>query len=372
MVACMATFDLPPAFAGASGDASPSPLERFALQHVDPRRSEVNHWTAPKGHTRLLLGAARANNIRTEEIGPKKDPHFTLSRSGKRIGGIFGPMTTLVSDLAVRATSSREMARRYLALSGVPHLPSRTFHASQGRSAANLLDDLSHPVSIGPSSTQVHGGVATNLTTAEQLSHAWNHAVDACSGLPLPKQLVDVEVSLPWLPLRLFVVSEAVVASVARVPIYIVGDDVQTVGALAAKELERSDSPRMMPPLNDTNDQDIFRVSGVDPESVLDEGKMQFLGHVRGAQTGPKWTVDVTGRLSQDLTTLAVEATWAFPGLGATAVDILTPSMESGRDAVVAAVDPAADLREFRYPALGRPRLPNIAIMKRFADFEKG
>lgn len=75
----------------------------------------------------------------------------------------------------------------------------------------------------------------------------------------------------------------------------------------------------------------------------------------------------MTDRLSAELTTLAINAAWAFPGMGASAVDILTPTLGSADQALVAGLEPEADLREFRYPAYGKARYPNLEIMRRIA-----
>ncbi|GAA4829733.1 hypothetical protein [Garicola koreensis] len=353
---------------GPEGTLDRTPLETFILQELEPKRHEINDWGSVKGHTRLLATTARGRRLHIQRIGGKKSRAYTLSRSGVRLGGIDEQVTTLVSHQALRASASRELTRQYLALSDVPHLPARTFHISQGKAAAAFMDRLGQPVSIKPSSTRARGGSAANLTTAQQLAEAWERAGAACSELAAPRQQVDVEAFLPWVPLRLFVVGEEVVAAVARIPLYVMGDGDQTAHALAEKELHRRNSCAFLERMTNTNAHNLLESLSVDPGTVLRDGDLLVLSHDRIGQRGVGWSVDVTERISPELAALGINATWAFPGLRASAVDMLLPSLSEGHRAIVAHLEPGADLTEFRYPAFGKAQYPNLAIIQRISE----
>lgn len=360
-------------FEPAAGDpvsreeAGATPLERFILDEVEPQRDELNTWGPARSHLKLLLDTAQGQKLKPKKIGGKDSRAFTLTRSGKQVEGIQESITTLVSHQALRATESRDLRRQCLTLSEIPHVKGRTFHVAQNRSAAKFHRDVGQPLSIKPASERAHGETAANLVTQDQFEAAWERVAAACSALPVPKQLIDIEVFLPWIGLRVFVVGEKAVAAVARVPLYIIGDGTQTAHQLAEQERQRRNSCAFLDPVQDPTAQNMVEALPLDPDNVLKSGNLQLLTYDRNGQTGSGWSIDVTDRISSELAGLAINATWAFPGLGASAVDILTPSLASEHRAVVADVDPQADMRECRYPAYGQPRYPNLEIMKRIS-----
>lgn len=348
-----------------------SPLQKFVVNELEPKRDELNTWGLPTAHSKLLLGAARLRRLRFKKIEGTKTPNFTLTRSGRVIGGVYGDYTTLVSEHAMRAARSRELTRQCLALSEIPSLVGKTFHISQVNSAASFLDRLKRPVSVAPSSPTYSGGATEVVTTPVELTEAWDRAAQACSGLKAVQQQVDVQVFLPWIPIRVFVVGEEAVATLARAPLYVVGDGTHTTRQLVAKELKRRNSCQFLDPVKKSAVEEMRTERSLDPEGVLAPGTVRLLNAGRHGQTGAGWSIDVTNQISPDLADLAINATWAFPGLGASAVDILTPSLGTSQQAVVSSIEPGADLREFRYPAYGRPRFPNRAILARIDSLER-
>lgn len=344
-----------------------SPMETFILDELEPRRDDLNTFSNAKGHTRLLLDAARRRKLRAQKIGWTSTSTFALYRSAAPVAGIYGGVTTLVSQQALKATSSRELTRQCLVLSQVPHLPGKTLHVSQGRSAALFMERLDQPVSVRPSARGIRTGVSARLSTSEDLARAWNRATTACAKLPVLKQQIDVEAFLPWVPLRIFIVGENAAAAVARVPLYVVGDGNQTLSQLATAELKRRNAPAFTDDLKGVTAAGLLKARELDPQAVLPQGTLQLLSYDRSGQQGQGWSIDVLEVVSESLVELAVNAMWAFPGLGAAAVDVLTPSLSAADDAVVSGVEPDADLREFRFPTFGASRFPNREIMDRIA-----
>lgn len=344
-----------------------SPLETFILEDLESRRDELNTFSAAKSHIKLLLDAARRHKLRAQKIGWTSTSTFALYRSGAPVGGIYGRVTTLVSHQAQRTAASRELTRQCLVLSEVPHLPGKTLHVTQAKAAASFVERMGRPVSVRPAARSTRAGISSNVSTAENLTEAWDQAASACAKLPVIKQQIDVETYLPWVPLRVFVVGEQAVAAVARVPLYVVGDGSRTLGQLTEAELPRRSAPAFLDPLKGVSAARLLKAQQLDADTVPPPGGLQLLTNDPQGQLGLGWSVDVLDQVSDSLVQLAVNAMWAFAGLGATAVDILTPALDSAENAVVSGVEPDADLREFRFPAFGKPQYPNRAIMDRIA-----
>lgn len=361
------TFEHPADSADPRDESGASPLERFILDELEPQRDELNEWDSPRSHTKILLHTGEGQKLRSKQIGGKNSRAFTLSRRGHLLGGIDGAVTTLVSHHALRTANSGELTRQCLALSEIPHVPARTFHVSQYKPAVAFRHHGSTSVSLKPTAQAAQGGASANLATEEAFAEAWERAVAACSKLPAPHQQIDVEVYLPWIPLRVFVVGEDAPAALVRVPLYVVGDGVQSALQLAEQELQRRNGCRYLKPVEEESALDFLQSIHLEADTVLEHGHVQLLTYDRSGQGEAGWSVDVTDQVSAELFTLAVNATWAFPGMGAAAVDILTPTLGSADKALVSGVEPGADLREFRYPTYGQPRYPNLAIMRRIS-----
>lgn len=362
------TFEDAADSADGGAESGQTPLERFIRHELEPQRDQLNSWTSDRPHLQVLVDSARRRKLRTQKIDASNVPTFTLSRSGAQVAGIHGRITTLVSHQALRAAHSRELTRQCFVLSDVPHLPGRTFHTSQMKTAISFMERLGKPVNIRPAWGAGRQGVSANVTTTDELDDAWKRASAVCKKLPAVQQQIDVEAFLPWVPLRVFVVSEEPVSAVARVPLYVVGDGSTSLIELAREELELRNSCKFLTPVKRTSAEDLLTAQGLSSETVLPSGHLQLLSYGRTGQLGPGWSIDVLDVLGDELKELAVNAIWAFPGLSATGVDILTPSLHEGEQAVVSGVEPEADLREFRFPAFGTSRFPNRAIMDRIAS----
>ncbi len=341
-----------------------TPLKDFIIHNIEPIRRDQNTWGPGKSHAKLLLDAGRRRKWRPQRIGST----YVLSHGDTQEAGVLGNLTTLVSHQAVRATEKRELTRQYLRVSGVPSSEGKTLHLSQPKTARAFLERLGRPVSVSPSFGTLQKGTSVNISTVDELERAWETASLALADSPSANQFVEVEAFHPWLPLRLYVVAESVVAAVARVPLYITGDGKHTLDELALAELQLRESCEYLPALEEQDKAAVLGSLGEERKRVLAKGHIRTLTHERGGQQAMGWTLDVTDQIGRDISALAVNAIWAFPGLGASAVDILSSSLHTGRAAVVHRVVPKADLREFRYPAYGKPQFPHRAIIERIGS----
>ncbi|WP_022872422.1 hypothetical protein [Nesterenkonia alba] len=340
-------------------------VEDFVRTVAEPKRGNLNQWSSTKNHTKLLLDSARRQKLGIKKIGYTRATMYSLSaNSTTTVGGIYGKLTTLASHQAYQTTRSPNLRRGCLAASGVPHLAGKSFHVTQETAAQAYFQQLGSPVTLSISTPKLRSE-EHNLRTARELSQAWQVLAEKSSSLPTLKQQIEVEAHYPALLLRAYVVGEDVVAAIVRLPLYVRGDGQTPLLDLVEAELARYASCQYLNPAEERTAGQIIESLNLHPESVLRQGEIHLLADTPPSRETPAWTFDVLDIVSEDLQALAVDAMWAFPGLSATAVDILTPSVNSAEGSVVATLDPAADLEPFRYPAFGTQRFPNRAIMER-------
>lgn len=339
---------------------SPTPLERFIAEHVEPRYHELNRWNSTVSHLELLRKAARRKKIHIKKISAT---HRILFHSGVAVGGLDTSMTTLVSEQAVRVARSKQLVKRYLRASEVPAPRGKTFHISQTRAASSYMEHLGTAVTIKPAIADPREGVITALRNEAQFLDAWPRAAEACSAKGGLHQQIIVEQHCEGLDLRTYVVGERVVAAVVRIPLYIVGDGSSTVGELADAELDRREENAYLKPRRPEVTDEFLAPMSITHDQILPSGRIQILTPIADTRRGGGIAVDVLPLLGPELRELALDALWSVPGMGAAAVDILTPSLDSAAGAAVIELDPWADLVEFRQPAYGKGRMPHDHLM---------
>lgn len=335
-----------------------SPIEQFITTEVEPRRDQMNKVKHPKRHLSILLDDARKRRRTTpNKIG---NGHM-LVHKGRLIGGVEKGMTTLVSYQARRATQSLLATRKYLRASGVATVPGKVFHASQMHAAQSHWEKLGGAVTIRPASSGAKSGVTVGVTSAEGFQAAWEYAAEASKPLRTLSQQIQIEAYDPGLLVRLYVVGESAVAAVVRVPLYVVGDGRSTVQELLDQERRRHEECKYLASRFPTVDEDSLAGLGITLATVPTVGHIQFL--VTSPANPGGVTVDVLNQLAPDLVELATDAMWAFPGLTAAGVDIVTPNLDGAEGAAVANVDPAVGFDEFLYPTYGTYRRCGLAVL---------
>lgn len=337
-----------------------SHVEDFIRDDVEPRREQLNTWRRLQTQREILLDDAK----RRRKISAKNmNGTHVLWRSGKVIGGIDEPYTTLVSQQARRATASRQVAKQYLRASEVPVLPGREFHVSQFNSAERFWSQIApSAVAVKPASAGASPGTTLGITTSQEFHVAWDKAAATMAHLRPTEHRIDVEAHQEGLLLRIYVVGEHAVAAVVRIPLYVIGDGKSTVGDLLDAVLDARDFCRYLRARRPVIDNDFLSPVCLDRNNVLPADTLRVLTQEADVETGGGLSVDVLGKLDPGLVQLAVDAVWAFPNLGAAAVDILTTSLNTSEGTYVLGVDTGADIAEFLYPAYGEPRRVGLAI----------
>ncbi|NDK33181.1 hypothetical protein [Nesterenkonia haasae] len=331
----------------------------FITDSITPQRHSRNIWQNPQNTVDIFLEDARS---RRRIIAKKVTTGFRFIRGGKTIGGLDSGITTLVSHQALRASRRPQVMRHYFAASDVPCLPADTYHVSQFTVAQRNLPTGDMPVVVRPASPRVRSGATTTLVQRENFTDAWETAAQACHALKPLERFIEIQEYRQGLQLRIYVVGEEAVAALVRIPFHVVGDGLLTIRELVENELQEWRKCNYLSRREPTLPDVITRLGSI-PDDVPLPGEVRLESQVSDFGRGEGISIDVTDQLDAELAELAVDTMWAFPGLAATAVDILAPSLENSSDAVVVGIDPTADLGEFLYPTFGRSRRVTLRIL---------
>lgn len=355
--------DIKPVQARLGEDATAT--QRFIAEHLEPQRERMRRWSSTMTHDQLLQRAARRKRITIKKITESNQLFFL---SGVVVGGMDGVITSLVSHQARRISRSKAMTKRYLTAADVPTPKGRAIPPTEFSRAVKYMKSLGQQVTVKPSSGRTAKGITVNLTREPQLRAAWQEAMAARSATSDSRYLIMVEEYVPGLDVRTYVVGDQVVGAVARLPLYVIGDGVSSVGALADQELERRrPNEYLAPRLPEVTDTFLAPV-GLTRISVPPAGSLTYLTPIADTVRGGGIAVDVFDMLSDEVKDLAVEGLGAIPGLGASAVDLLVPNMDSTEGAVVLEVNPYANIMQFHYPSYGEPRKVNDAIIEEILE----
>ncbi|MGQ7787424.1 ATP-binding protein [Nesterenkonia sp. K-15-9-6] len=346
-----------PAVLSDSADA----VERFIVDQLEPRLDQLQTWNGTSPHDQLLAAAAKRKKITVKKIS---DANQLLFLSGVVIGGMDAIITSLVSHQARRVSRSKQMTKKYLQASEVPTPKGRAISPTEFSRAVKYMKALGGPVAVKPSSGRAGKGISTAVRTEGELRQAWQRAMASRSATSDSKYQMIVEEHHPGVDLRVYVVGEQVAGAIVRVPFYVVGDGVSTVGELAETEIARRQDNAYLRPRQPKVTDDFLAPVGLSTTDVPAAGQVRRLTEIADTSRGGGLAVDVTDELPDALRDLAVDGLWSVPGLSAAAVDLLVPDLETGEGAVVLDINPYANIMQFRYPAYGEPRMVHDAIME--------
>lgn len=354
----------PPASSDRPAVALPenaSATARFIVEHVEPAYGTLRRWSSTLEHDQLLQRAARRKRMTIKKISDSNQLFFL---SGVVVGGMDGVITSLVSHQARRISRSKAMTKRYLSAGQVPTPKGKAINPTDFSRAAKYMRSVGGPVTVKPSAGRSAQGITVGITREAQLRAAWQAAMAARSVTSDSRYLVMIEEYVPGLDVRAYVVGTRVVSAVVRVPLYVVGDGVTSLGGLADRELARRASNEYLAPRLPEITDGFLAPMQLTRDTVPAFGTLQPLTPIADTGRGGGLCIDVTDQISDDLRELAVDGLWAIPGLGAAAVDLIAPSLDSAENAVVLGVNPYANIMQFHYPAYGEPRKVNDAVME--------
>lgn len=346
-------------------EEEPTATAVFIKEYVEPQQDRLRRWSSTMPHDQLLQRAARRRRMTIKKVTDSNQLFFL---SGVLVGGMDGVITSLVSHQARRVSRSKAMTKRYLDSAEVPTPKGKAINPTEFSRAVKYMKTLGRQVTVKPSAGRAGKGISVQVTRESQLRSAWQTAMAARSATSESRYLIMIEEYTPGLDVRCYVVGGKVVAAVARLPLYVIGDGVTSVGGLADAEIARRQPNEYLRPRQPEITDAFLAPVGLTRVSVLPEGQLRYLTPIADATRGGGIAVDVLDLLSEEVQDVAVDGLWAIPGLGAAAVDLLVPDFQSVEGTVVLEVNPYANIMEFHYPSYGEPRKVNDAIMEEILE----
>ena len=326
--------------------SSSDPVERFVRDVLPTIPGGFQRVTDATGHLELIAAAAADRGLTTQIMGDTRyfyDGH-------RPVGGMTKWMPSLVSGQAITVCHSKALMKQMLQAAGVPTPDGITVEPNDLGTALAHLRSAGRPQVLKPVTGKGGTGITCGITSDEELRVAWTAA-----GLEadMPRVLED---HVDGVDIRAFVVGRRLVAAATRLQAHVVGDGRRTIAELVeAKQalrdqnilLSRKGAIVIDIALLTRKGRSLSDVPGRDEVVVVNSKANQHVGAEN---------VDVTDLVHPDLAQLAIDATRAVPGLGLAGVDLMTPSIDSGRAAVVLELNIGANIRVHHTPAYGVPR----------------
>ena len=339
----------------------------YDVQAEVGRLSELNQELRLGPSTRAIVDAAVGRGIPARRLSEGNLVQFGYGARQRRIQA---GETDRTSAIAESIAQDKELTRSLLRCVGVP--------TPEGRDVADADDawqaaqEIGGPVVVKPRYGNQGRGVATNLTTEEQVRAAYAAARQEGSS-------IVVEECIPGDDYRLLVIGERLVAAARREPAHVVGDGMRTVAELVAQV---NADPRRgsdhATPLSRIRIDDIalavLSEQQLTPDSIPAAGQRILIRRNANLSTGGT-AADVTERVHPEVAARAVDAAKAvgldIAGIDVLAVDIGRP-LEEQQGAIVE-VNAGPGLRMHVEPSSGAPRPVGDAIVDlMFAPGETG
>lgn len=331
--------------------------EPFDVSAEIERLREFTHQTCLGPSTRSIVDAAIARGIPWRRLN---EGSLIQLGHGAKQRRIMAAETDRTGAIAEEIAQDKELTRMFLQAVGVPVPAGQPVADAEDAWAA--AQRIGAPVVVKPRDGNQGRGVATNLTTREQVMAAFEAARQESAQ-------VIVEKCAQGNDYRLLVVGGRLVAAARREPAHVVGDGVHTIAELIERvnlDPRRSDhhatvlskihlDPVALGVLND---------QGYTAESVPPSGTMVLIRRNANLSTGGT-AIDVTERVHPEVADRAIEAARVvgldIAGIDIVAQDISKPLEEQG--GVIVEVNAAPGLRMHLQPSAGLSRPVGEAIV---------
>jgi cyanophycin synthetase len=307
--------------------------------------------------TAAIVRAAKARNIPVRRLNSGSLVQLGQGSHGRRI---CTAETDRTSAIAESIAQDKQLTRSLLQGVGVPVPEGRPVTSAEDAWAA--AEELGPPVVVKPQYGNHGRGVATNLTTREQVLRAYDAAREEGEG-------IVVERFIPGVDYRVLVVGDRMVAAALREPAHVGGDGRSTITQLIAevnRDPRRSDGHATVLSFIklDAVSLAVLAEQGYTPESVPPAGQTVLVRRNANLSTGGTAT-DVTDRVHPEVVAQMVDAARAvgldIAGVDVVATDIGRP-LDEQRGAVVE-VNAGPGLRMHLEPSSGKPRPVGEAIV---------
>jgi len=317
--------------------------------------------------TRAIVEAARARRIPYRRLNTNSLVQFGCGCKQRRIQAAE---TDRTSAIAEGIAQDKEMTRTLLRAVGVPVPFGRP--VKDAADAWEAARNIGVPVVVKPQDGNQGRGVATNLTTQQQVLAAYEAACKESDS-------VMVEKFAPGHDYRLLVVGDRVVAAARREPAQVLGDGQHTIVQLI--ELVNADPRRgehHATVLSKIKLDDIALAvladQGFAPQSVPPAGTVVLIRRNANLSTGGT-AIDVTERVHPAVGAVAVDAA-KIVGLDIAGIDVVAQDISRPLDeqrGVIIEVNAAPGLRMHLEPSVGVSRPVGEAIVgSLFPEGENG
>ena len=307
--------------------------------------------------TGAIVAAAQARGIPFRRLTQGSLVQFGWGSKQKRIQAAE---TSLTSAIAESIAQDKELTKQLLHAAGVAVPTGRP--VADADDAWKAAQEIGLPVVVKPQDGNQGKGISVNLTSEEQVRHAYQVAVSFFDD-------IMVEKYLPGHDWRLLVIGDKLIAAARRDPPLVVGDGTHTVRELV--EIVNSDPRR-----SDGHATSLTKIrfdeialarlaeQGYSADSIPERGVRVILRNNANLSTGGTAT-DVTDDVHPDLAAAAVAAAQTV-GLDIAGIDvvcdtILKPLEDQGGGIVE--VNAAPGLRMHLDPSFGKGRPVGEAIV---------
>ncbi len=317
--------------------------------------------------TGAIVAAAHARGIPTRRLNSGSLLQFG---HGSRQRRILASETDRTGAIAESIAQDKQLTRTLLRAVGAPVPEGRPVADAEDAWAAAL--EIGMPVVVKPQYGNQGRGVATNLTTREQILAAYAAAREE-------ESTIMVEQFAPGLDYRLLVVGDRVVAAARREPAHVVGDGAHSISELV-------DAVNLDPRRTDGHSNVLSKIhldavalqvltsQEMTPESVPAAGSRVLIRRNANLSTGGTAT-DVTEMVHPDVAARAVEAA-RMVGLDVAGIDVVATDISrplEDQRGVIVEVNAAPGLRMHLEPSSGMSRPVGEAIVATmFAEGETG
>jgi len=329
----------------------------FHLAQAIERLRDLAQQVCLGPSTRAIVEAAEARAIPYRRLNTESLVLFGHGRKQRRIQAAETDRTSAIAEAIAQ---DKEMTRMLLRAVGVATPYGRP--VKDADDAWETACDIGVPVVVKPQDGNQGRGVATNLSTQEQV-------VAAFAAARKEGESVLVEKFAPGHDYRLLVVGDRVVAAARREPAQVIGDGVHSVTQLV--ELANADPRRgehhatVLSKIKlDAIAAAVLAEQGFTPDSTPPVGTVVLIRRNANLSTGGT-AIDVTERVHPAVAAAAIDAAKIvgldIAGIDVVAQDISRPLGEQG--GVIVEVNAAPGLRMHLEPSVGISRPVGQAIV---------
>jgi cyanophycin synthetase len=307
--------------------------------------------------TRAIVEVAQARQIPYRRLNTDS---LVLLGHGRKQRRIQAAETDRTGAIAEAIAQDKELTRTLLRAVGAPTPSGRPVKDVHDAWAAAL--EIGVPVVVKPLDGNQGRGVATNLTTLEQVVKAYEAARQESAS-------ILVEKFVPGHDYRLLVVGDRVVAAARREPAQVLGDGLHSVAQLVdqanADPRRGEHHATVLSKIKlDAVALAVLADQGLSPEKIPSAGTTVLIRRNANLSTGGT-AIDVTERVHPAVAASAVDAAKMvgldIAGVDVVATDISHPLGEQG--GVIVEVNAAPGLRMHLQPSVGISRPVGEAIV---------